>query len=137
MLDDVSQDNVELVGRWIEAFNARDFDASTALITPDFEMTEAPALPGAHRLRGRAALETYFEGWLRQWSDWAWHADEIIDIPPHQVILDARLALLGLRSTAWVERRWAYVFTISDGLLSRQDGYDDRAAAFEAVGLRK
>lgn len=131
----MSAKNVELVRRWVEACNARDFDTSMALITPDFALSEAPALPGAHSLKGRDALRSYFGGWLRQWSDWAWHADDVVDVPPDRVILDARLALLGLRSTAWVERRWAYVFTIRDGLLSRQDGFDDRAAALEAVNL--
>lgn len=131
----MSHDNVELVERWIEACNAGDPERVLKLVTPGFEMHEAPALPGAHHLRGRDALMRYFEGWQRQWSDGKWHADEIIDAPPHRVVLDARLALLGLRSSVWVERRWAYVFTIEDGLLSRQDGFDDRGAALAAVGM--
>jgi ketosteroid isomerase-like protein len=128
--------NVVLVSRWIRACNARDFDAALALARPDFEMTEAPALPGAHRLSGHEELRRYFEGWLRQWSDWSWQADEIVDAPRGQVFLDARLALLGLRSNAWVERRWAYVFTVRDGMLARQHGFDDRATALDAAGLR-
>jgi hypothetical protein len=35
----------------------------------------------------------------------------------------------------WVEHDWAYLFTVRDGKLLRQDGYDDKAQAFEAAGL--
>jgi ketosteroid isomerase-like protein len=131
----MSSENIELVRRWIDACNRADFAGALALVWPDFEMTEAAALPGAHSLTGTAALRRYFEGWLRQWSEWKWEADEIIDAPPDRVIIDARLALRGLRSSAWVERRWAYVFTFRDGRLARQDGFDNRAAALAAAGL--
>jgi ketosteroid isomerase-like protein len=131
----MSEENVELVRRWIDACNDGRLEDAVTLVARDFEMTEAQALPGAHSLRGHEALRSYFAGWARQWSEWDWKIEEITDVPPDRVLLDARLALRGLRSTAWVERRWAYVFTIRDGLLAGQDGFDDRAKALEAMGL--
>jgi len=44
-----------------------------------------------------------------------------------------KLRLRGLRSGIWVEHRWAYVFTLRDGKLVRQDGFDDRTAALAAL----
>lgn len=38
-------------------------------------------------------------------------------------MLDARLRLRGPRSLIWVERRWAYLFVIHDGLVLRNDGF--------------
>jgi hypothetical protein len=34
-----------------------------------------------------------------------------------------------------VDRLWQYVFTVRDGKLLRQDGYDDEAEARTAAGL--
>jgi hypothetical protein len=36
----------------------------------------------------------------------------------------------------WSEWDWAYLFTLLDGKLLRQDGFDDKAQALEAVGPR-
>ena len=55
----MSQENVEIVQRGIEAFNRRDVDLLAELTTPDFAWF--PALPGAVEAdgyRGRAGMET-------------------------------------------------------------------------------
>ena len=133
----MSRENVEVVREWMRLCVEGDIEAALDLVDSEFEMTEASNLPGAHSLRGHAALRRYFLGWGRNWSEWEWHADDVIDVSPEMVVVDARLSLRGLRSTAWVERRWAYVFRLRDGRLLRQDGYDSRAEALEAVGLRE
>ena len=69
------------------------------------------------------------------WSDWDWQENEVHDIPPDKVLVVSLLRLRGLRSGIWVEHRWAYVFTVSNGRLLRQDGFDDKAQALDAVGL--
>src|SRR3954447_12213447 len=99
------QENVEVVREWMHVCGdpQGDIDAALRLVDPEFEMTEAPSLPGAHSLRGHDALRRYFAGWRRNWSEWSWHADEVIDVPPDTVVVDARLSLRGLRSTALVE----------------------------------
>lgn len=132
----MSRKNVEIVREWMRACTGGDIDAALDLVDPQFEMTEASSLPGAHSLRGHDALRRYFSGWQRNWSDWSWQAQEVIDVPPDKVIVDARLSLRGLRSTAWVERRWAYVFQLQRGKLIRQDGYDTRAEALNAAGVQ-
>jgi ketosteroid isomerase-like protein len=135
----MSQENVEVVRKWMQECSGAegDIDAALRLVDPEFEMTEAPSLPGAHSLRGHDALRRYFAGWRRNWSEWSWHADEVIDVPPDVVVVDARLSLRGLRSAALVEHRWAYVFKLRGARLVRQDGFDTRADALEAVGLRE
>jgi ketosteroid isomerase-like protein len=50
------------------------------------------------------------------------------------VFVIALLRLRGRRSGIWVEHRWAYLFTVRDGKLSRQDSFDDKAQALAAVG---
>jgi ketosteroid isomerase-like protein len=130
----VSRPNVDVVRDWMRACVDGDLAAALEIADPAIEMNEAPNMPGAHSLRGHDALQRYFAGWERNWSDWKWHADEVIDVPPDKVVVDARLSLRGLRSTVWVERAWAYVFTVRDGKLVRQDAHEGRAQALEAAG---
>src|SRR3954453_12805665 len=99
----MSQENVEVVREWMRVCNEGDIDAALDLVDPEFEMTEAPSLPGAHSLRGHEALRRYFHGWQRNWSEALWQAQEVIDVPPDRVAIDATVALRVRRSTAWVK----------------------------------
>jgi ketosteroid isomerase-like protein len=127
--------HAEVVRAWLRATNDSDFDAAVALIDPEFEMVEAASLPGAAHVRGVDQLRSYFYGWQRNWSDWDWREEEIVEVPPDRVVLMATLWLRGLRSGIEVERHWAYVFTMRAGRLLRQDGYDTKQEALSAVGL--
>jgi hypothetical protein len=97
-------------------------------------MTESSALPGAAVTSGLDGLRRYFAGWNRNWSEWHWQAEEVLDIPPDKVLVMANLRLKGLRSGIWVEHRWAYLFTLLGGKLLRQDGFEGKAQALEAAG---
>lgn len=127
--------NANIVRAWMRSLNDGDLDAAVALCDPAFEMVESATLPGAARVSGFDALRSYALGWRRNWSEWKWIEEEIVEIGPEQVLLTARLWLRGLRSGLAVERRWAYVFVIRDGKLLRQDGYDDEAEARRALGI--
>ena len=129
----MSRDNVELVRAWMRACNADDTEAAVALCDPSFEMTESSTLPGAATTTGLDDLRRYLAGWKRNWSEWDWQEEEVSDIPPDKVLVMAHLRLKGLRSGIWVERRWAYLFTVRAGKLLRQDGFDEKAQALEAV----
>jgi ketosteroid isomerase-like protein len=133
----MSQENVEVVRAWIRACNGTDAESAVALCDPAFEMTESPTLPGAATTSGLEGLRRYFAGWRHNWSDWDWQEQEVHDLPPDKVLVVSLLRLRGLRSGIWVEHRWAYLFTVRQGKLLRQDGFDDEAQALEALGLRE
>jgi hypothetical protein len=116
-------DNAEIVRAWQRAANLGRVDDLLALTHAAFEMTEPRALPGAAHVRGREELRSYAHGWARNWSEWEWREDELIELPPDRVVLDSTLRLRGLRSSIWVEHRWAYLFVVSDGLVLRNDGF--------------
>src|SRR3954447_21597375 len=131
----MSQENVEVVRAWIRACNGEDPEAAVALCDPSFEMTESTTLPGAVTTCGLDGVRRYFDGWRRNWAEWDWQQEEVLDLAPDKVLVMANLRLRGLRSGIWVEHRWAYLFTLRDGKLLRQDGFDDKAQALAAVGL--
>jgi len=122
---------------WIRACNGDDSESAVALCDPAFEMTESSTVPGSATTSGLDGLRRYLAGWQRNWSEWDWQEEEVRDIPPDKVLVMALLRLRGLRSGIWVEHRWAYLFTMRDGKLLRQDGFDEKAQALEAVGLRE
>ena len=115
--------NVEVVRAWHEAATLGRIEDLLALTHPQFELTEANALPGATRVDGREGLRRYAYGWAKIWSEGEWIEHELIDIPPDRVVFDATLRLRGLRSSIWVEHRWAYLIVIRDGLMLRNHGF--------------
>jgi ketosteroid isomerase-like protein len=126
--------NVELVRAWQRAASAGEIDELLALSHADFEMTEASVLPGAVHVKGREALRSYCYGWARNWSEWDWREDEVLELPGDRVVLDSTLRLRGLRSSLWVEHRWAYLFEIRDGLILRNDGFQTKAELLASLG---
>ena len=128
--------NVELVRTYMRAVNDDAMDIARSLAHPEIEYYEASDLPGAAHASGIDELLSYFHGWRKNWSEWDWREEEIVDLPPDRVLLLATLRLRGLRSGIWVERRWAYVFTVRDGLILRLAGYNTRDEALAAVGQR-
>lgn len=124
----------EAVIAWMEACSSGEADAILALVDPDFEMTEASSLPGAAVVAGADELERYMRGWARNWSRTDWRAEEMVDLGGGRVVVVATLSLRGLRSSIDVERRFAYLFTVRDGRILRQDGFDTREEALAAAG---
>jgi hypothetical protein len=119
-------ENAELVRAWNKAAELRRVEELLALTHPEFEMTEASALPGAARVKGREGLRRYCNGWPKIWSESEWREEEMIELPPDRVVFVATLRLRGLRSSIWVEHRWAYLFVIRDGLILRNDGFETK-----------
>jgi ketosteroid isomerase-like protein len=118
--------NVEVVRAWHRAAQESRTEDVLALTHTEFEMVEAAALPGATRVKGVEALRRYGRGWARNWSKWEWLEEEVIELPPDRVVYVATLRLRGLRSSIWVEHRWAYLITLRDGLILRNDGYESK-----------
>jgi hypothetical protein len=125
--------NIELVRAWHRAAAESRIEDLLALTHPDFEMTEASVLPGAVHVKGREGLRSYSYGWRKNWSAWEWREEEVLELPPDRVIVDATLRLKGLRSSIWVEHRWAYLFVIRDGLILRDDGFQSKEELLDSV----
>src|SRR3954470_11464508 len=63
----MSQENVEIVKRLLDAFNARDLDRFSDQTTPDFNWSPSMVAIEGEVFVGRAGIETYFgrmrDGW--------------------------------------------------------------------------
>lgn len=112
-----------LVRAYMTALNDDDVALHREAVSEDFELIEAPALPGAAHLRGAEALERYWRGWKRNWTEWRW-TPVLIEEAGDRVLLQADLWLRATHTGIALEMRWWYVFTVADGRLVRQEGFD-------------
>ena len=126
--------SLEIAKAWVDACDRGDVERALALCDPQVEMVESEALPGPVTSTGIDAVRHYLERFQTHWSDGSWEPKEFREAGEN-VYLRARLRLVGRQSGIEVDREWSYVFTVRDGRLLRQVGYDDEAEALRAAGL--
>jgi hypothetical protein len=77
---------------------------------------------------GFDSVKRYVERFHTHWDSFHWEPFEL-EAGDERALMGARLTLLGRESGIPVERELWYVFTVRDGKLLRQDGFDDRDSA--------
>jgi ketosteroid isomerase-like protein len=129
----MSQENVELVRRGIEAWNGRDLDTLTELWHADGEFLLPRNLFEGGSYRGhdwRRALEDATESW----DEARYEVEEVRDLG-NRVLVLGRAVNVGKNAGPRVEYALAWVYTVRDGKVSTGQPYLDRQEALEAVGL--
>jgi ketosteroid isomerase-like protein len=130
----MSQENVEIVRRFTEAFNNGDVEAVLAYSHPEIEFIPLRAtIQGAYR--GHSGLREYF-------ADTAENLDVLyvaIDERPTRgdriVVNIGTLRIRGKGSGVEVTVPTAAVFTVHDGKVARVEDFGDRTAALAAADL--
>jgi ketosteroid isomerase-like protein len=123
-----------------EAMNRADLDFGLALYHEDVESIFDPRAVtlGMENSRGREARRRrLIEFWYADVSEIRFDPDELIDLGNDRVLVIGRMTGTGRRSGAPFEIEWANLWTISDGLVIRDEQFADRAKALEAAGLRE
>ncbi len=138
----MTQDAVEVVLKQFADTNARDFGAVMEAYADDvtLEMHGAGVGMLGRVATGKAAVGEWFGDWFRQFGrDYRFDIEETRGIGD-RVLLVATHSGRGRDSGVPVEARWAYVYTVRDGKVSRVELWGDRdarEAALEAVGVSK
>jgi ketosteroid isomerase-like protein len=130
----MSQENVEVVWRHIEAWNRSDLTAYLATFRSDAEIdwSRARALyKGVYR--GHAEHETF---WDEFWSTFEASELEVHDLTEagSEVVVWNTAHMRG-RDGIEVTARSALVFTVENGQITRLRMFQERAEALEAAGL--
>jgi ketosteroid isomerase-like protein len=131
----MSQENVEIVKRGIDAFNRRDVDVLASLTTPDFAWF--PALPGAVEgdgYRGLQGIETYFGEIRGTWDDLRVLGDEHRDLGVRVLVL-GRAEGRGRGSGVRVDAPIGIIFDIRSGRISSARTFLDHGEALRATEL--
>ena len=133
----MSQRNVEVVVGTFEAVNSRDFGAAVDAFAEDVTLV----LHGEYRhlggegVSGKENVGAWFADWFSQFeSDYRFEVEESRDLGD-RVLVVATHHGRGRASGVPATTRVAYVFTVLDGKIVRDDIYPSREEALEAAGL--
>jgi ketosteroid isomerase-like protein len=132
----MSEENVEIVRRGIEALNRRDVSAARAVWRSDAEIdwsrSKGP-LKGVYRGRGEVA----------SFQNEFWSTFEKVEVEAHgftqagsDVVVPNTAHMRG-REGVEVIARSTFVFTVENGQITRLRMFQGRAEALQAVGLRE
>ena len=131
----MSQENLEIIRAWFDAFNRGDWDAALKLAAPDGELDWSRAvgpIHGVFRFDSDQARRFWDE--LREhWESIRVEPEEFIEVGEHVVV---PLTTYGRgRDGIEVRGRITVVWTIREGKIVRQCLYQDKREALDAVGL--
>jgi ketosteroid isomerase-like protein len=128
----MSRQNVEIVRRWIRAFEGDDDKAFCELTHAEIEWapfeenhTVSHGLAGALRIRA---------GWLESWAGHAADIEDLIDAG-EDVVACLHISARGRGSGVEVDVRLYGHFKVRDGKVAYLYEHQDRSAALKAVGL--
>jgi ketosteroid isomerase-like protein len=127
----VTQENVELVNRWMESF-VDDADVFRDTLHPDIEWfpfednhTPSYGVEGAMQIRN---------GWLDAWEEMQADLEQIVE-NGNSVVASIHVTGRGKSSGVEVDVRLHMLFKIRDEKIAYIFEHRDRAAALEAAGL--
>jgi ketosteroid isomerase-like protein len=136
----MSEENVEVTRRSVNAINARDPDGFLACLHPEVVWEESgdvlPGLRGTYR--GRTEARRWFEeALLEVWETFHLEAREITDASDGRVFLEAAFTARGEGSGAETELNVWSVAWFEDGTIAKRRVFWSRAEALEAAGLQE
>ena len=136
----MSQENVEIVRRALEAFNRWGVHPVgrspeiPPLLHPEVEFHTYTGAPEAGVYRGRDAVIEYHERVFGQFDSVRIELEELLPVGDGVVII-SRQHTVPRGSEAEIVQQVVEVWTIRDGLLAERRAFSTRAEALEAAGL--
>ena len=129
----MSQENVEVVKRNLEALNRGDWDAMIEDMAPGAEWDMSRAVGPWRGVFSRDQWRRVVAEFAENWESFSSEADEFIEAGD-LVVVPVTQHLRG-RDGIEVTARATYVWTISDGAIERVSMYQEKEDALKAVGL--
>ena len=130
----MSQENVEIAQRTIDAFNRGDLQSFKALFAPDAEIVPLRAEMENTIFRGPGAAEEFFTATHESWDSPRVEVEEVHDGGDWLLGLGSFRAR-GRASGAEVRVSPAWVVRFRDGAITSFHLFVDRGKALEAAGL--
>jgi ketosteroid isomerase-like protein len=131
----MSQKNVEVVQRHVEAWNRRDLGAYLATFASDAEIDWSRSR-GPHKgvYRGHGEIKAFWDVWWSTFEDVQLETTHGFVEAGSEVVYSQTTHIRG-REGIEVSARSTFLFTVEGGLITRFRMFDERAEALEAAGL--
>jgi ketosteroid isomerase-like protein len=133
----MSEENVDLVRRSIEAYVAGDVDAYVEFFAEDVEVFPDVSLPEAKPFRGREQFRRFVAEVAEGWEGSATGDIQEIFSAGERVIARADWGGKGRTSGIDLRSNLTSVCTFRDGKITRIEYFFNHAEALEAAGLRE
>jgi len=131
----MSQENVTVLGAFVEAFNHRNFDDAAQYLDRAVEINPGVQAPDHEsRLVGREGWKEFIRVAIEAWEAATAEPLETIETENGR-ILSIDLWRLRGRDGIEIERELPTLYTFRGGLIVRIDGFTEKAEALEAAGL--
>jgi ketosteroid isomerase-like protein len=130
----MSEENIAIVRRVLEAFARQDVDAQLAMFDPDVELHEWPEGPDPGTYRGHAGALRAYQSWYEAWEWVRSEPTEFVDFDD-RVLVIGRTRAKGRGSALEVVLDAFDIYTLGDGKVTRIEFFTDREAALTAAGL--
>ena len=133
----MTQGNLEIARRQIEAANRLDVDTFVALASEDVEGEDSMFWSEPTRIyRGRAELREWLNRVIEPWESLRFEVEEMAEAADDLVLGRAVLTGRGEGSGVETQVRGWFLYWIVDGEIIRRQVFLERDAALEAAGLR-
>jgi ketosteroid isomerase-like protein len=132
----MSQENVDVVKAFFDAYNARNSEAMDRLLHPDAKMTTLSARGGLGGHWRQGTTDRYFQQLDEAWADFRIEVEHYRELGEYVVALGVARGA-GMSSHAEVASDFAVVFVVRNSQTLLLYTYGDWKTALEAVGLRK
>jgi ketosteroid isomerase-like protein len=136
----MSQENVDVVRRTLEAWQRDDLEAFMSGIHPAMEwhaVLESLVEGPQSVYRGHEGVRRLWHNYRTDLDAFEVEAEEIRDVAGDRVVLLGRIRWRGVASGIESESPFAMAITIRDGKMFYSLDYLSREQALEAVGLRE
>jgi ketosteroid isomerase-like protein len=132
----MSHENVEIVRRTTDAYNAGDREASFDFITEDVEIYPDARFTEAKPFRGREQYKRFLADLDQGWEGGGTGViKEVFPVGDDRVLARGEWGGKGRASGIDLRSSLTSIYTVSHGKISRIEFFFDHAAALEAAGL--
>jgi ketosteroid isomerase-like protein len=129
----MSQENVEIVRAFYDAWERQDIEFILANCDPDIVIVQPSEVPDAKTYRGHTGVRAAFEDWPKQWESFRVKLVRVIDIDEERLISVNR-QMLSARGIDF-DQEVAFLHTQRDGKAIRVDMFLTAEQALKAAGL--
>jgi len=127
----MTQENVEVMRRWVEATSNGDYEAASAEVDPEVEIDDQD-IPEA---TGADSFYEWLARWDASWESWRIEGVELLPSGDDKVVALFRMIVTGRESGIELGRNDAVLGEFRDGRIVRLGYYNDQQQALEAAGL--